>query len=496
MSAGDPAPGDGGAPSVEKVAATALAAFVAWRMRAGALVMLAIGGALLGMAWKGASQWRGYERMVASLTGRANGVVEQSYWELHPLPDARRIGWWLETQAELHAVVGFTTADGRRVRVAYRSPQRVDLARWAPGPDAKLTPALGLPWLDAGGLPRAELRFTADDYAWLNDTTAGSWPLNYWWGPDAEKPKPGTEMEALWIHLDRPLDLLARGWAAPSRPIVEMAYDPERPEQALPLPLPARDATRTANDVLTFAFLAVIGGLFWLTGCFALWKVTPWWAVVAVLALPLLLPFWSHGFERAMGWLSPRETTAFFADLATSVDYARAHELLVPLVPSADEASLRSAIWSYRDSHFAPILAGFTLRRPEPPPADADAAWAAISTQLANQAAALDEDQQRHLLMALMEEARFDRVGLGHGFVEAARRMALDTSRSDNLHEWANAYLARTLEHTSLPIPSQEEIGYAPARATVTQLVHSSDPDVRKWAQQELDEADKLDAGH
>ena len=227
MSAPHPSPpGAGSGPTPEKVAATALAAFLAWRVRAGAVVMLAIGGALLGMAWKGASQWRQYESMVGRLTGRAAGTVEQSWWELHPLPDARKYGWWLQTQAELHAVVAFTTADGRRVRVAYRSPRRVDLTRWAPGPDDKLTPALGIPWVDADGMPRAELRFAAADYAWLTGTRAESWPLNYWWGPQAEKPPPGSEIDALWIQLDHPLDLLARSWAAPSRATVDMAYDP------------------------------------------------------------------------------------------------------------------------------------------------------------------------------------------------------------------------------------------------------------------------------
>jgi hypothetical protein len=480
----------GALPPPERVVAVVASALVAWRIRAGALVLLAIGGVLLGMAWKGASQVYGYEHMIARLTGRATATVEQSWWQLVPLERARSFDWWIDTQAELHAVVAFTTSDGRRVRVAYRSPRRVDLTKWAPGPDALLTPALRLPWVDAAGEPRAELRFAADDYAWLTGTRAtSSWPLQYWWGPDGERPAPGSEMEALWFHLDQPLDLLARAWAAPAPAPVTFAYDPEAPESALPLPLPDA-AARRGNDVITFVFMAGIGGLFWIFGCAALWKVTPWWLVAPVSLLPLLLPFSAHGFQRVLGWMSPKEATAFFADIESSVDYGRQHGLLIPQPAASDD--LRSRVWSYRESHFAPVLAGFTLRRPEPPPADADAAWASISEQLATQAAALDEDAQRQLLERLMQEVRFGQTGLGYAFVEAARRMAADPSRSANLHEWATAYVKRTVEHNSLPNPAEGQVGYATARAVVTRLVDDADPDVRKYARRQLDEADEL----
>jgi hypothetical protein len=496
MSVVEPGPSAGGQmprdlPEPGKFVGEAVAALVAWRIRAGALVMLAIGGVLLGIAWKGASQWYRYEHMLGRLTGRATATVEQEWWQLVPLERARSFDWWIDSQAELHAIVSFTTAEGRRVRVAYRSPRRIDLTRWAPGPDALLTPALHLPWVDAAGEPRAELRFAADDYAWLTGTQArDSWPLQYWWGPDDERPAPGTEMDALWYHLDQPLDLLARAWAAPATGPVAIAYDPTSPESALPLPLP--DATtRRGNGVLAFAFMAGIGGLFWIFGSAALWKVTPWWLVVPVFLLPLLLPFSANGFQRVLGWVSPKGATAFFGDLESSVDYGREHGLLMPQAPT-DDSNLRSRIWSYRESHFAPVLARFTLRRPEPPPADADAAWAAISEQLAAQVAALDEDAQRELLMQLMQEVRFGQTGLGYAFVEAARRMAGDPSRSDNLHEWATAYVKRTVEHNSLPNPSEGQVGYPAARAVVTLLAGDADPDVRKYARRELDEADEI----
>jgi hypothetical protein len=152
--------------------------------------------------------------------------------------------------------------------------------------------------------------------------------------------------------------------------------------------------------------------------------------------------------------------------------------------------------WRHEDSHYVPLLARFVLHQPTPPPTDPEAAWAAIVEQLTTQALALDEDGQRELLMALMEELRTERMGLGLAFVAAADHMSRDPSRTANLHEWATAYLQRLLSRSSLPWPGGRQVGRDALREIVRRLFDHPDEQIRERAKAMLAESEEAWATH
>jgi hypothetical protein len=485
------------------VATLARGAVASWGARAASFLWLVLGAALLASAWSLFAGWRRLETLPERLTGRATGQVEETYWLLqgpepptggprsHDSTWSHGSTWSHYAEATLNATVAFTTAEGRSVRTAFRSPSALPLVAFTPGAEQLLTPALRLRWTDlARDLPRAEVRFAREDFARLSAARSSA-PIAYRWGPDAEQPAAGSELDELWGDLDFPLELLARAWAAPPPGPVEIAYDPAEPADALPVSqlTAGRGGGQRARDLTLLAGLGGFGLLLWGVGILLLSRGVPGWLAAAVAALPLLLPVWSEGYWRVVRWVLPADAELLITGFG-SFDYAQQFGLLEARPPLPGN-SLERREWRFDDSRHAPLLAGFTLARPSPPPADADAAWVAIAEQLTAQALALDEDAQRELLMALMEDVRFGRQGLGLVFAEAARQMSLDPSRSANLHEWATAYLHRLLQHTSLPWPGGRGLARDAQRSMLVRLADHPDVAVRETATRQVADNDQ-----
>jgi hypothetical protein len=202
---------------------------------------------------------------------------------------------------------------------------------------------------------------------------------------------------------------------------------------------------------------------------------------LAVAGVPLLLPLWSDAYWRVVRWALPADAEQLVLEMGSGIDYARQAGVLLPHAPrpTADHVTY---VLRGEQSHYAALLSRFTLPPPSPPPPDPEAAWAAIEQQLTAQALALDEDGQRELLMALMDELRTSRMGLGLAFVAAADAMSRDPSRSANLHEWATAYLQRLLSRSSLPWPGGRQVGRDALRRTIRRLFDHPDPEIRERA--------------
>lgn len=396
-----------------------------------ALIPLTFGGILLAGAWDwGAAAWRQRDDL-ATLTGRGEARVEASWWRIDfdpALLGDDGTNWRDLSLRTLCSRFRFAPgSDGGPVSVACRTFR--GLADGSSLLHAS-TPELPVRWIDAAGRPRLDLRLTERAESWLAARPALWWPLVPQDEEVRNRHRPGSELDALLIEADAPVDLLLLAWDPGAARPVEMAFDPAQPSRAVPV---AALETAAGEDVSFVPFLALGGGLMWLTGCWIFTFGARAWVRAAVVAGSLLLlPWWGTHLQHVLGF--------FWAPAGGLFVFLGPEMVGVPSTVHIGEAAGgdwvegpladRERPLTFATSRYADVLAALADDLPPPPPgAPADLVLGGAVAAVTGRVLALPDGRLAELLAALDEHGRLDAHRADLLFLEAVHRLSLDPSR-------------------------------------------------------------------
>lgn len=457
------------------------------RMFGGAAVLLAAVPLLL-LGWRMVEAHRAERELGPRLTGRAEGRIAAHFWRLDvnpaTAPAEGPLPLFYHARSEVWMTVELADPSGAAPhRLSYRVADRPPLAHhYATEVPKRPGTPMALPWADPErGWPRVEVRIPGPLAARLRASPASSWPVSYAEAEFAADRTPGDELAKLRIELDEPWEALARLWLRPPPEFrVAVAFDPERPERAVPVADLERLGTRPAAVTLLLAGLALGAGvvLYAMGMLGLLGGLRPLLAVPLALAGLLALPWWG---DRASWFLERAIPGAgrFVSEIAASELEERLGDRLPRPEPAGDERF----VYAPEEGFFAEVLAPFRLERPAPPPADPDQAWRALTAQLAEQALALPEREQRALLQRLVTDQRRDRRQAGEAFLPAADRLSR-AAPSENVRAWARNLLLWQLRRLNDPDP--DDFAAAAQRAAREALRDHPDADLRARAEESL----------
>ncbi|MFN7956458.1 MAG: hypothetical protein U0610_32430 [bacterium] len=407
------------------------------------MLFVGVGGAFLSTAWLAAPARLLLHRDLARYTAHAEGRASQPFWRFEVALDRLGDGWnWAAvTNAELCA--DFETRNDPRIttHLTLCGARRARTAPWGIAETLELAPGVPITWpRDERGLPVVEIRLSPGARPWLESRPAGFWPLT---GQSEEAraamPPAGNELDALLLEVDRPLEWLIRAWPASSEAgALPMAFDPATPE--LPLPVAVVDAGLATRPEWPMAVaLALFGALAWVTGWgYALGGSSRLRVAAACIAPLVLLPWWGDRFERVLLWLEPR---------AGQVGAEMLHDLTEPLRLDVEPRGLDVLAgydrihWSVATSYYELLRGPFGPVRPQPAPADPDAALRAAVEQVTARMLAADDDTLLPLLARLRQDELVDRGQIGLLFLDGARRIALDPARGADVRRTAASFL-------------------------------------------------------
>ena len=285
-----------------------------------AVVPLIVGGGLLMGSWQLHERGRQRDADLAAFSGRATAAVEAPWWRLDLDPAEAPSAWnWYEDScsAEICARLRFTPEGGEEVTTTVcRRRRGLGLAAQILTFDDALGRGVPLRWLDEEGQPEMRIRFTERAASWLRrqhpsspiDRAGAGFEAEPRAGPGAPLPLDSEALRRFWEDVDDPFFLLLREWSRPA-PAVGVAYRPEDPREALPVPL-LREHGMGEEEVPEVAFIllfALFGVVFWVAGCRILTLGGNRWVRHGLaLGSLALLPWWSTSLGPALDWLTQR----------------------------------------------------------------------------------------------------------------------------------------------------------------------------------------------
>lgn len=399
-----------------------------------ALVPLTFGGILLAGAWDwGSTAWSQRDDL-ATLTGRGEARVEASWWRIDFDPGILGddgTNWRDLSRRTLCSRFRFEPgSDGGPVSVAcrtFRGLQHGSSLLHAS------TPELPVLWLDAAGRPRVDLRFTRRAAEWLAAHPALWWPLLPQDEGMRRSHREGSELDALLLEADSPVELLLLAGRGAAAAPVAMAFDPARPVRAMPAAALAA-AERGFAELLFLPFLALGGALLWGMGCWMFtWGAPPWLRAAVIAGTLLLVPWWSGHLHRVLG---------FFWEPAGGLFEFLGPEMVG--VPSAVVVGDAAADWiagepiarphplTFATSHYADVLAVVADDLPQAAAgASADEVLAGAVAAATARVVALPDDRLAELVAALHDHGRLDAHDADVLFLEAMHRLSLDPDRPE-----------------------------------------------------------------
>lgn len=407
--------------------------------------MLAFGGAFLAAGWQIGPDYGLFQREFASMSGRAQARSGEPFWWLDLDVDrASDDGHWSP-----HAVMKLCiTAD---YSVAGRSYRRVFCgdghAPRLPGDLGVLDvggilPGVEAAWpRDAAGHPVIALRMAADVRALLSSREAAYWtPTGQTEEVRETMPPPGTELDALLLELDRPLEWLVRLWPRDRDPLFSLRYDAEHPETAYPETLVA--GLEWSSDRLATSIVFLLIGLSaWGTGIvIVLFDQSPRTRLLVGVLPLVLVPWGSNALVGAARWID-RESYHLAADFLPELTLGRRLPISVhdPAAFDGFEHIRWPAIGA--PSYYAPILEPMGLRRPRVHPEDGDAALMDAVGQIDAAVSVLSDAERARLFDTLSRAERIDRGEVALLFLVSARTTALDPARSPESRLAAERFL-------------------------------------------------------
>ena len=422
-----------------------------WRRLLAGVLAFACGVVLLLNGWTAHAGAAAAERFVAGLTARGDAAVEAWLWQIEPAPPtlASDTPPRHQARARLGVRLALPIADGGTAAVELRAtgdPEPVE--GWPWGGSLPLERILGLAPADAAGGPRLELVAPADWLAGLGARPAADWPLAAVAGGAA--PAPGSELDALRLEIDRPLEALARLWMRPegNRPI-RLHFDPEAPGTALP-------ATTLGSGwaqrfLWSTSFLLVAGGLGTALLGRGLAGLAPRLGWGLRLALTLLLalatPLWAPPLEALLAGAGPvGEQAAHLAGSRASWGLRGPVRLATP----AEREGERLVV-DLPGSRYADALAPFHFRRPVAVARTSDTAWREVTAQIAAQTAALPDTVLGELFDEVAAQLAENRREIAPAFLAPAAALAEDPARPAAVRDGARRLLRLALDPANAP---------------------------------------------
>lgn len=419
-----------------------------------ALVWLLLGGGLLTGAWVLIDGELGRRAMLVEMSGRAEGVVEAPWWRVEADPEVLGDGtnWLAVTEASACARLRFRPEGGeeevlapfcRRFRGGVRNAYFFTWGE-ALGP-------VPVRWVDGRGMPRIELQLDSRLVRWLDERgpeVHRFYDLQPFHGPESAR-RADRLLGDVWRDLDDPFLRLLEAWSAPE-PVVTIAYRPDDPSRAVPLPL-IESAAPAETDDSPFPgwWLAVPFGFFgllaWGAGSYLLIGHRPWAVLSLIVVMVVALPWVTGSTAWLLGHLGSGPELAFRFIETDMLGLPPALELAVPEDDGEDDATRLS--WTLARSTYAPLLHWIDLT-PPPETTDSDGVLRHLAHQVRRQAVALPDPELAALLAwAASVQSRGAGEELGLLFVDTALGLKDDAERSEDVRHEAEQLLRAVGSH-------------------------------------------------
>ncbi len=259
--------------------------------------------------------------------------------------------------------------------------------------------------------------------------------------PNEQKYTMGSQFDQFWVWIDWPVHALALQWLSDSKTLeVPVQYDPDHPFDFL-FKDRYLEASKPRSRVLPLigaGFLAVFG-LFMLVFAVSLLThgMNRYISRALYIGIIVMIPFGSKylkivvdkaGFE-GIGRI-------FYEEWIKSMDPRTRVGFLEP-VPDPPDCEFTLLPIDIEHSRYRDVFSFFELKRGEAQFSSFDEAMKAISGQLNDQLLILPVTDQFRFFKILDNHMNHCKAGWADLFLESARAIALDDTRSYNLRTWA-----------------------------------------------------------
>ncbi|MEO6687917.1 MAG: hypothetical protein ABIS07_07800 [Dokdonella sp.] len=412
-----------------------LGAVTGFMMRPIAAIILGFASIFLGLAWQVGPQPSIDAAHYSAFTAHVDARIVESWvaLEFDPASMGTHARWRPFAKAQPCEIVEYAGDWGAPLRRAFCGNRFALNESYTLHDLDTLAPNVPFAWLrDERGFALPQLRLSPTARTWL----AANAPADTFMMSD---PPPETELDALQVEFDRPLEHAVAGWSTPL-PAFPLALDPRHAENAMPSGyVESRRVPGPIGRWLLVLVMAGIGLLVWTEGMAVLLSGLPLRAAILAGALPLLaLPWWSEHIPRALARLSP-EVAEVIGDMFADFDRTG---LLVATEPRrAALADGERVQWKVGDGVYAETLGRIHFTAPTVAAANANAAMAGLVDEVTTQMRAFDAQTQIALFKRLREDkvSRLQRAGFA--FVPAARAALLDAQRDPGVQRAAQRFL-------------------------------------------------------
>lgn len=441
--------GDESATEVGRTAARGLLAAIVGRIVfLQSLIWLFLGAGLLMGAWALWEEDTAREETLAAFAGRAQGVIEDPFWRLDMDPEVLGTGtnWNGLSTREACARLRFTPEGGEEAATTYcrRFPDGFETGSaftW----EGALGPA-PVRWVDETGMPRLEIRVSRRLARWLEERGPEAdvfYRPQDFHGPERAR-RADRLLASVWQDLDDPFLRLLEEWSKPPA-TVTVAYAPDEPARAAPLPLLREEYTVPGEGgampgwVLA-AILGFFGTVCWGAGSYLATFGSRWATTVLVVAGLAVVPWASGRAGKVLSYV--------WSDADLALSFIQSEMLTLPpeLVLDAPEPEsdpeAEVLVWSLETSSYHQLPRWIDLR----PPAEAtnaDGVLRHLADQVHRQAVALPDPELAELLeWATTVQERGEGEELGLLFVDAALELEADEARSEEVRRQAERLLS------------------------------------------------------
>jgi hypothetical protein len=405
-----------------------------------AAVPLGVAVVMLAVAWRTGPQAHLDAARYASYTARSQGTIAESWIALDFDPgDVGDSDFWQRPARALPCTVVDYTGDwGAPIQRAFCGDRFQFSERYVNEGLDELVPGVPFAWRrDAHGFAVPEIRLSDRARAWLAATATDAAAYDM---PPRDRPR--TAYEALRYHLDRPLEHAIAGWSAPA-PTMPLALDPAHPADVVPAAY-ADAMAQQADANLPLALITGALGLgLWWYGMTLLMRGMPRAPMLFATILPLLLlPWWGRHMPLAIARLDTG-MARIVTDMLDDVDHVRRLRTSEPAAAWLAHGSRLT--WTLDESQYKATLGWLHFAPPAVPPANADAALAAIADSVTAQMRAVGDDTRAILFDRLAGMNQTGRHDVGVAFAPAAREALLDPRTPRKVADAARAFLREWL---------------------------------------------------
>jgi len=461
-------------------------------------VFVGIAGLLLTVGWQAGPQKAIEAHKFATYNMRAPAHIVESWLavEFDPKLMGRYTQWRPFAKAAPCVVVEYTAEWAVNARHAFCGTRLPFYDHYTLHDAGPITAGVPFAWTrDERGFIAPEIRISAEAAEWLATHPPAS-PLATVTAPPG--PETRTEMTELRRALDSPVDAAILGWSD-NAPNFMLALDLAQPAHPLPAGFVENQARLQGNWLLTVMAFG-IGLALWYRGISLIVAHLPrslaWFIAVAPL---LALPWWGDHFPRAL-----RPLNATFADVLYDMygDVNLTDRMVASLPEDATLATGERIAWRVGSDAYAETLGRFTFKRPQPPPANNDAALLLLNDTIAEQLRGMDEAARAGIFERLRLDKMEGRTRAGYLFLRGARDAMLAPESTPAASGAARAFLEEWVtQPVEEPWPGQP--GFAARVQLLKELTTIPPPNyiaipagwiVSRGEQRNLEERDKKNA--